>query len=111
MTTPASSPDQSTPAQPPVVTLKAPNCLPYMEARNLKLGQSKAPEKDWYLSSSSIFEMGKFMVDEVEYSGPIPSESGRVVCKLVDVNRTVIDIRWGNYGEEGSILATYSIAH
>lgn len=31
MNTPTSSPDQSTPAQPEPVTLKAPNCLPYVE--------------------------------------------------------------------------------
>ena len=30
MTTPTTSPDQSTPAQPPVVSLKAPDCLPYV---------------------------------------------------------------------------------
>ena len=59
------------------------------------------------LYCATIETKGRFMVSPEEYSGELPTESGRVVCKLVEKDNAVVDLRWGKYGHEGSILATF----
>lgn len=59
------------------------------------------------LASSTLTTQSGFGTNEDDYSDELPADPGRVVIRYKDSEKEVIDLRWGTYGEVGSILATF----
>ena len=72
-----------------------------------EISAAKMEENGFKLVSATIETKGRFMVSPEEYGGVLPTESGRVTCRLIEKDSAVVDLRWGKYGHEGSILATF----
>lgn len=68
---------------------------------------AKMVQNGFRFVSATIENKGRFMMETIDYSGALPTESGRVTCRLIEKGSALIDLRWGNYGHEGSILATF----
>ena len=72
-----------------------------------EISAAEMAKNGFKLFCATVETKGRFMMETMDYGGALPLESGRVVCRLIEKDSAVIDLRWGKYGHEGSILATF----